>query len=87
MGRIERLYEKAKNSPQNLTFEEACTLAEAAGYQLRRPERKKSGSSHHIYKHPNIEDHLNLQPVGKKAKAYQVKQLVGYIEQYGLLEE
>jgi hypothetical protein len=84
MGNTHKLFEKAKKSPNNFLFNEACALAEGVGFVLRR---KKSGSSHHIYKHPGVPYIMNLQPVGKKAKPYQVKQLVGYIEDYDLLEE
>jgi hypothetical protein len=89
MGNIGKLLERAKISPQNITFHEACALAEAYGFKRREPNRTKSGSSHHVYKHPKIEHpHLvNLQPEGKKAKPYQVRQLLDYIEEYDLSEE
>ena len=40
--------------------------------------------SHHIFTKDGVEEILNLQPVGAKAKAYQVKQVRGVILKYGL---
>ncbi|HEX8632989.1 MAG TPA: hypothetical protein VF703_02440 [Pyrinomonadaceae bacterium] len=40
--------------------------------------------SHHIFTKEGIEEILNLQPLGSKAKAYQVKQVRGVILKYGL---
>ncbi len=43
--------------------------------------------SHHIFVHPEVVEILNLQPVGSKAKAYQVKQVRKVILQYKLAKE
>ena len=40
--------------------------------------------SHHIFTRDGVEEILNLQPVGSKAKVYQVKQTRGVILKYGL---
>lgn len=40
--------------------------------------------SHHIFVRDGVEEILNLQPVGSKAKAYQVKQVRGVILKYRL---
>jgi predicted RNA binding protein YcfA (HicA-like mRNA interferase family) len=40
--------------------------------------------SHHIFTKDGVEEILNLQPVGAKAKVYQVKQVRGVILKYGL---
>jgi len=85
MSRKKKLYEKAKNSPANLRFEEACNLAVQVGFEFRN----QSGS-HKTYKHPKFKIMINLQPDPKdksKAKKYQVDQLVGYIDQYKLIGE
>ena len=84
MSRLRRLYEKAKNTPNNLTLRELCALAEGVGFEHRK---KKSGTSHRIYKHPNIKKTLNFQSDRGKAKFYQVNQLLNIIDEYGLLEE
>lgn len=40
--------------------------------------------SHHIFTKDAVEEILNLQPVGAKAKVYQVKRVRGVILKYGL---
>jgi len=74
-----KLLEKALASPANLRFEQACTLARAFGFRLSRVS-----GSHHIFAHPNVNELLNLQEVGGKAKPYQVKQLLQLAERYNL---
>jgi hypothetical protein len=41
-------------------------------------------SSHHIFTREGVEEILNLQPIGSKAKVYQVKQVRGVILKHGL---
>ena len=53
-----KLLLKALQSPHNLRFAEACSLAEAFGFRLSR-----IGGSHHIYAHPEIPELLSLQEV------------------------
>lgn len=40
--------------------------------------------SHHIYSKEGVAEIVNLQPVGSRAKAYQVKQVRGIILKYKL---
>jgi predicted RNA binding protein YcfA (HicA-like mRNA interferase family) len=73
------LLKKALNSPNNLRFGDMTTLAESFGFRLSR-----TSGSHHIYVHPRCAELLNLQNVGGKAKAYQVRQFLRTIERYNL---
>jgi hypothetical protein len=57
-------------------------LAEAYGFQLARVT-----GSHHIFKHPQMKELLNLQDYKGKAKPYQIRQFVHLLEQYGLDKE
>ena len=59
-----KLLLKALQTPHNLRFAEACSLAEAFGFRLSR-----IGGSHHICVHPAITELLNLQEVQGQAKA------------------
>jgi len=77
-----KLLEKALSSPGNLRFSEALVLAQAFGFRLAR-----TGGSHHILTHDDIPELLNLQEVGGKAKAYQVRQLLTLVERYNLESE
>jgi predicted RNA binding protein YcfA (HicA-like mRNA interferase family) len=40
--------------------------------------------SHHIYTHPAVPWLLNIQPIGKDAKRYQIRQLADIIREFGL---
>ena len=84
MGRWDKLLTKARKALTNLTFDEVCLLPEMAGFL-----RKRSSGSHVWYRHPDIQvprdAGISLQE-GKngKAKAYQVRQLLDRIDDYGL---
>lgn len=74
-----KLLQKALSSPANLRFEEACALARAFGFHLSRVS-----GSHHIFAREGIRELVNLQEVGGKAKAYQVRQLLALAERYNM---
>ena len=56
MGKKDKLYRKAKESPENFSFTEICSLAEHVGFEFRN----QSGS-HKIYKHPKIDELVKSQ--------------------------
>ena len=66
----------------NVRFGDMWTLVEAFGYHLSR-----INGSHHIFVHPNVPELLNLQEVGGKAKPYQIRQFLKYVELYNLIME
>lgn len=80
MGRCQKIYQRARASPANLRFEEACRLAECFGFQFAR----QRGTSHRIYKYPGWVGLLNFQSVNGEAKDYQVKQLLDAVEELSL---
>ena len=82
MGKKEKLFAKAKNSPANLKFKELCLLAEFAGFKFRRQR-----GSHKIYKHPVYKAMMNFQPEEDSAKKYQVLQLIESIEEFNIILE
>lgn len=57
-------------SDANTSFSEICHLLERAGFT-----RKGGKGSHTIFFKPEVEEIINLQPKGNKAKSYQVKQV------------
>jgi predicted RNA binding protein YcfA (HicA-like mRNA interferase family) len=77
--RNRKLLEKALRNPQGLRFDEAKKLAKAFGFRLDRIK-----GSHHIFNRPGIQEFLNLQDCGGKAKPYQVKQLLKLVELHNL---
>lgn len=61
----EKLLRKLLASAENVRFGDLVTLAEAYGFQLAR-----ISGSHHIFKHPEKIELLNLQNCKGKAKPY-----------------
>ena len=65
-------------SDENIPFAELCQLLKRLGFDER------IRGSHHIFTKEEIEEILNLQPKGPKAKSYQVKQVRGVMLKYKL---
>ena len=65
-------------SDNNIRFIDLCNILEFLGFQLRVK------GAHHIYYKDGIEEIINIQPIGNKAKAYQVKQVRNLILKYKL---
>jgi predicted RNA binding protein YcfA (HicA-like mRNA interferase family) len=57
------------SSDSNISFDDLKSILNQLGFD----ERIKS--SHHIYSKENIDEIINLQPSGSKAKSYKVKQV------------
>jgi hypothetical protein len=66
-------------SEANIRFGDLRTLLRSLGFE----ERIKG--SHHIFDHEDVDEILNLQPVGSKAKPYQVRDVRDIILNYGLV--
>ncbi len=65
----------------NISFAALCELLRRLGFDER------IRGSHHIFTQEGIEEILNLQAKGAKAKSYQVKQVRSVILKYKLLGE
>lgn len=65
-------------SDTNIDFSDLCRLLVKYGFN----ERIKG--SHHIFTRDGVEEIINIQPLGAKAKAYQVKQVRNLILKYKL---
>lgn len=78
MTRIGKLYEQALRR-RSLSFAEFERLLRAFGFELDRIT-----GSHHIYRHEMAPQRLPVQPDGKNAKAYQVRQFLAMVDRYGL---
>jgi hypothetical protein len=64
------------NADSNIRFGDLCRLLLHLGFG----ERIKG--DHHIFSREGVEEILNLQPRGDKAKAYQVKQVRNVLTTY-----
>ena len=66
-------------SDANIGFSDLCYILERAGF-ARRPGK----GSHTIFHMETVAEIVNIQPLGSKAKAYQVKQVRDLILKYQL---
>jgi predicted RNA binding protein YcfA (HicA-like mRNA interferase family) len=70
----------ARGELANVAFSDVQRLAEALGFTLDRV-----AGSHHIYRHPDVTERLNLQPSRSgDAKPYQLRQLLQLAERHAL---
>jgi len=65
-------------SDNNIRFTELCNLLEELGFAQRIK------GDHFIYYMEGVEEIINIQPLGNKAKGYQVKQVRNLILKYKL---
>ena len=61
MSKLKKLYEKIKNNPKSVSFDELDKVLRAAGFEKRRP---RGGSSHHIYTKGSVQ--LSVPPLGSR---------------------
>jgi predicted RNA binding protein YcfA (HicA-like mRNA interferase family) len=71
MGKHEKLIQQilTGRSDANIAFHDLCSLLLHNGFETR------ISGSHHIFRKTGIEEKINLQKDGNKAKPYQVKQI------------
>ncbi|PSF32489.1 toxin HicA [Aphanothece hegewaldii CCALA 016] len=83
MGKYEKLRQKilSGTSDANIDFSELRQLLLRFGFE----ERIKG--DHYIFSQKNVEEIINLQPKGAKAKSYQVKQVRSLIIKYQLVNQ
>ena len=83
MLRRDRLLERILRgvSDNNISFLQLCRLLHRTGFQER------IRGSHHIFTKDGVEEILNLQPRGDKAKPYQVRQVRNVVVKYKLAGE
>lgn len=77
MSKHKKLLQKilSGNSDNNIRFSDVESLLLRLGFE------KKVRGSHHIFSFERTRSIINLQPVGDKAKGYQVKQVRDFILQ------
>lgn len=75
----EKLLHKLYSKSKNISFSDLVLCAELYGFEL-----DGISGSHHIFKHKDVNEVLNLQNVKGKAKPYQIKQFLKLIEVYNL---
>jgi len=66
-------------SDNNIRYADFQSLITSLGFAFERHR-----GSHEVYYHDGINEFMNIQPDGNKAKGYQVRQLRGIIIAHGL---
>lgn len=80
MATLEKLFYSIMSGTQdrNIKFSDLQKILEVLGFQCRIK------GDHFIYWRDGIDEIINIQPDGNKAKPYQVKQVRNIILKYGL---
>ena len=80
MGKYEKIILKilSGQSDANISFDDLCKLLQSIGFVMR------IRGSHHVFRKAGIEEKINLQQEGSKAKPYQVRQVRYVILKYKL---
>jgi predicted RNA binding protein YcfA (HicA-like mRNA interferase family) len=83
MSRLDKLLLKLLrgSADASFAFDDLRYLLERLGFDERIT------GSHHIFRKAGVEERLTLQPSGKDAKPYQVKQVRDVLVKYGVGEE
>lgn len=80
MVKLGRLYAQLlQSASRSISFRDFEALLTAFGF-----EHVRTTGSHRQYVHPFISRPFPVQPDGKDAKRYQVRELLELVEQYGL---
>jgi predicted RNA binding protein YcfA (HicA-like mRNA interferase family) len=80
MAKLKKLIDKLMRGAP-LSFRELEQLLISLGFSLERV-----AGSHHIYVHPDANRPISIQPDGKEAKRYQLRQLRDMIVEFNLLD-
>ncbi|HET6993330.1 MAG TPA: type II toxin-antitoxin system HicA family toxin [Chitinophagaceae bacterium] len=83
MSKFEKIIKKilSGESDRNVEFSDLCNLLETLGFDNRIK------GSHHIYFKKGIDEIVVLQPLNRKAKPYQVKQVRELLIKYKLIPQ
>ena len=79
MVKSAKLLQRILYGQRNISFREFERILAALGFTLDRTR-----GSHRQYVHPEIPRPFPIQPAGKDAKSYQIRELLELIEGYGL---
>lgn len=83
MGKFDKLLDQILlgRTDANVDFDDLCQLLLRLGFETR------VRGSHHIFRKQGVEERINLQRDGSKAKGYQVRQVRSVILRYKLRGE
>jgi len=74
-----KLLQRLLDGQRNISFRDFERLLRALGF-----EHNRTTGSHRQYVHPKVLRSFPVQPDGKDAKRYQIRELLELVEAYGL---
>jgi len=83
MSKLKKIFDQILEgrSDANIAFNDLCNLMTFLGFDVRIK------GSHHVFRRNDVEEKINLQKDGNKAKPYQVQQVRKIILKYKLGEK
>lgn len=83
MAKLRDILTRVKQGNRTIHFRDLEKLLLGLGFR-----RLRVSGSHHIYRHPKASRPISIQPIGKDAKPYQVRQLRDMLSEFEIeLEE
>ena len=79
MNRRDLLRRIRRGAVHNVSFRDMVNLVEGFGFHLER-----INGSHHGFRHPYVRVKVNMQPKGREAKSYQIRQFLRIVERHDL---
>lgn len=79
MNRKKLLGRLSRGELRNVAFGDIVDLVRGFGFELDRTR-----GSHHIFRHAQVPEMLNLQEVGGETKPYQIRQFLRIVERHNL---
>ncbi len=79
MAKLKRVLDTIPTGKGTITFRDFERALTALGFRLDR-----TAGSHRIYLHPRVSRPISVQPLGKDAKPYQIRQLRDMIREFEL---
>jgi predicted RNA binding protein YcfA (HicA-like mRNA interferase family) len=79
MSRAKKAADRVLSAEGDVSFRDFDAVARRFGFVLDRVS-----GSHHIYRHPAVSRPLNIQPVGKDVKRYQLRQFRAIVKEFNL---
>jgi predicted RNA binding protein YcfA (HicA-like mRNA interferase family) len=81
MSRAKKAADRVLSAEGDVSFRDFDAVARQLGFVLDR-----ISGSHHIYLHPKVPRPLNIQPIGKYVKRYQLRQFRAIAMECDLLD-
>ncbi len=81
MSHLRKTRDRVLSAEGDVSFRDFDAVARQLGFVLDR-----ISGNHHIFLHPKVPRPLNIQPIGKEVKRYQLRQFRPIIIEFDLLD-